>query len=179
MLFVKEISRVPVDNLLTLEELQEHIRQDDTFEENKLMLCYFSAVDFAEKYTNRYFTETTIATSIETYQNKIPCPYDITSIVSAEAKDNLGNIVEINIDYNYVSNVFVIDNKYSSYTDFEIIFTTGYADGQCPKAILGGILMVFATLYEVREDVSYGVTANQVPFRSTMMLDAYKNYITV
>ncbi len=173
MLLIKKMDRDPVFDLISLDILKEHIRQDDDYENEIIQAYYLAAIDYAEKYTNRYFTETNIIGYQRDYSSKILVPFDINEVVSVKARNN-DTVVDIEFTFNVVSNEIEIKSDYKMYSDFEVCFSTGYKENELPKAIHQGILMLFATIYEVREDVSYGVTANKVPFKSTMMLDMYK-----
>ncbi len=55
-------------------------------------------------------------------------------------------------------------------------YKCGYAEGEVPIGIKQGIMMLVGTLYNVREDVSYGIQAFNVPMTSKLLFDKYKIY---
>lgn len=174
MLNTKIINKDAVNNLVSLNALKAHIKQDDDYEDEDIERKFLSAVDLCEKYTNRFFTPTEIIGYQEKYTKSISLLYCPTEIVSVKAINTDGVEETLDCTFNFVEETIKIDTKYKDYTDFYIDYIAGYKAGELPEALRHGIIMTFATLYEVREDVSYGVQANAVPVNSKTLLDSYR-----
>lgn len=175
MLRTKLMERDNPQDLISISLLQEYIRQDDLYDEQLMMIICQAAIDQAEKYTNRYFTEALMLGTFKEYKEQVILDYDSNEVVSVQAKNpSTGEYEDIDYSYNIVTDVVEISKQYKYYTDFNINYKCGYKSGQLPSAIMHGILMLFGTMYEVREEVSYGVNAYSVPFKATMFLDSYR-----
>ena len=171
----KVIERDKTSNLISLELLQQHIRQTDAYDQEIMQVYVEAAIDYCERYTNRFFTEALLLSNSEEFKERFLLSYDVNEVVSVEAKNNeTEQYEEIEYRFNLITCEVILSKKYKAYTDFNIKFKSGYIQGELPKALIQGVLMLFGTLYEVREDVSYGVSAVNVPFRSEMLLDSYR-----
>ena len=172
----KIINRDDPSSLIKFNILQDHIRQDDLYDEELMNLMYLAAIDRCEKYTNRVFTKATVIAVVPEFRENIILPYSPTKVLSVKAKsfDN-DTAVDIPFVFNTISEEVSFNNfSTKKYYDIEVQYECGYEQGELPWVIKQAILMTFGTIYNVREDVSFGVSVNALPFHSKLLLDPYK-----
>lgn len=154
------------DEIVSLDLVKDHARVDDGYDEELLDAYIASAIDIAETKTNRLLNRCSVVGYLPKYVELVQLPYGEADEVESVTGINpsTGGREPITYALNDVTEVVSLDVEYRRFTDIEITFSAGYkAASDIPKSIIQGILVCVATLYNVREDVSYGVQAFITP----------------
>lgn len=168
-----KITNVKDFNDVSLEMVMNHTRVDDGYDAELLQSYLSASIDLAGKYTNRALTERTVQAYLPVAQSVIRLPYgSVSAINNVTGVNRDGDEVSIEFTFNDISESISLSD--TDYTDVKIEYECGYPEGEVPKGIVQGILMLTGTLYNTREDISFGVTAYKVPFTSKALLDAYR-----
>ncbi|EJG0782043.1 hypothetical protein C2F72_RS01345 [Vibrio parahaemolyticus] len=166
------------DQILPMEEIQDHLRLYDPHEEGLLGVYRLAAIDAAEQMTNRAIGIQTIQATFEEYRARTYLPYGaIRSVSNVTAIDRDNNIIQLSeSDYrlNPVSSEISISNKHSGLRDFIVTYEVGYLVEEVPAALKVGMLKLIATWFENREDVSNGVSVAEIPFNHQYCFALYR-----
>lgn len=178
-----------VDNsteIVTLDEVTEHQRITDLWDEMVVTGCLEAAIDAVQYWMNRKLYPTKILGQVNTYCSEIRLSYP--HIISVEdtitAEDENMDLVELKegthwkYDDVYESIRFLpnIPSIVRTYTNFRINYTCGYDPdtNPVPKAVKHAILMTSATLYENREDTIIGTQINEVPLDAQRLIRTHR-----
>ena len=165
------------EQLLPMEEINDHLRMYDPHEESLLEVYRLAAIDAAEQLTNRAIGIQTIQATFEEFRTRTYLPYGtITSIstVTAMDGDNIVQLPETEYRFNPVSSELIINGKHSRLKDFIVTYEVGYEVEQVPAAIKIGMLKLIATWFENREDISNGVSVAEIPFNHQYCFALYR-----
>lgn len=161
--------------VLDIEIVKQHTRVDDDLDTDLLKAYISAAISVAEKHTNRMLVPTIVDGHWPTYLAKVYLPFGHTQEpTSLTATDKYGVSEDVAFTYNSVDESVNVSVDYVNHIDFTIQFDCGYRSGEVPKGLQQGLLLLVGTLYNVREDVSYGVNAYAVPLASKMLFNKFK-----
>ncbi|EDM66147.1 hypothetical protein PE36_00080 [Moritella sp. PE36] len=158
-------------------EMRDHLRVDDDYDNDLINAYYLAAIDTAEKETNRLLTPSVVDAYVATYREKIYLPYGEVSAIVEVSATNTSDEVEIITGYKFNEideSISLNESLYRNHTDFVIRYECGYAIGSLPSAIKQGVFMATASMYNVREDVTYGVQAFKVPITSRRLFNLHR-----
>ncbi|EHM6953366.1 hypothetical protein KGV31_002165 [Vibrio parahaemolyticus] len=166
------------EQLLPMEEINDHLRVYDPHEESLLEVYRLAAIDAAEQLTNRAIGIQTIQATFDTYRAKTYLPYGtIRSIALVTAFNEANEIVQLeesDYRFNPVSSELIIDSKHSKLKEFIVTYEVGYEVDQVPAALKVGMLKLIATWFEAREDLSFGVNVAEIPFNHQYCFSLYR-----
>ena len=163
-------------SIITITDISEFTRQDDEDEFEQFQEFMDAAIDYAERYLNRYLSETEVDATWQGYQSKIILPFKPNEIISLNAYNlDTEEYEEIDFKFNSVSGVLRINvEDYHRYYDFTCSYKCGWTVDEIPNAVKHGIRKLIATMYESREDEIYGVSINQSDFNHKRWFDLYR-----
>ena len=172
---------------LTTAEAKTHLRidfsNDDTYIDNLVRVAEATC----EKYTNRYFLDTTVIQHCDTWEEtKILYSSPVSAVSSIKYYDNDGVLTTWTTDDYDVSlvdpcRIALADTKaYPSVQDriaaIQVEYVVGYgsAASSVPLQIKQAMLVMVAQMYENRQSVIVGRTAAKIPMTAEYLLDQYK-----
>ncbi len=190
------VTQSPPDDLpVTLAQLRQQVRiiVDETQspatsdQDTELELYGEIATRHVEDATHQIYYERTVTASRDNFARTLYLPmYPVQSVTSVEYRDTDGNTqtvdasnyrtdlskfparIVFNSDYAFPST----DEKINAVT---VTVTAGYGtSADIPFAIKGAILLHAATLFEHRESVIVGTTAQEVPHTLERLLWPYR-----
>jgi hypothetical protein len=160
------------DDFIPLAEIQEMIRQYDPHEDELLSTLRGAAIDFAERYMNRAIGIKSVLGSIDICQGRHQLPFgDVREIKSVNLFN--GEVLD-GFKLHPVTNELMIPSAHIGKRDAIVSFDVGYDLDQVPHTIKIGCLKLISTWYESREDVSFGVSVQKVPFNHLACFDLYR-----
>ncbi|MGL4843821.1 MAG: head-tail connector protein [Aeromonas veronii] len=168
----KIISREDIsEDFIPLTELQDHLRMYDPHEDELITTYRSAAIDFAERYMNRAIGIKSVLGSIDVLKNRHQLPFgDVVKLNSVKLLD--GTVIDATL--HPVTNELLIEAGGQGKRDAIVSFDVGYQVEDIPKAIKIGCMKLISTWYEAREDVSFGVSVQQVPFNHRACFDLYR-----
>lgn len=169
-------------SLLTLDQIAQHLRVYDDYDNEYLMQLYNAAVDAAELYMNRVILKSKVIMETDNLLAKLPQGVasgvdSITYVNDSELRVGLTdftfNVITNRVDITKATALYLSTDNASKY---QITFDTGWMQEEVPPVILQAILMLIGSMYEMREDsvIGQGVTVNKVPNTHKQLLSKYK-----
>lgn len=161
---------------ISIDEVMSHCRVEDDEEKPLLQIYLDAAIDVAEQKTNRLLAPSTVVSISQEYRDVFYIPYgQLIDITKVECIDPYGDTVTVtDFDADFINGAVRVPAIYSNHRSFTFSYSCGFADGELPKAIKQGILMTVMTLYNTREDISYGLNAVKVPRSSEYLFNLYR-----
>lgn len=157
--------------LVSLSQLKDHCRIEHNDDDALLDIYLIAAHYAAGEHTRRRMFATKAAAFQHSFLSKMFLPGgSVRNVTSVKATDENNNQVDVNYTFHPIARYISFDSSYSNYKDFEISYECGYLQNNAPKDICVAIMMIAATMYEIREDISYGVNAFEIPFTSMSLL---------
>lgn len=164
-----------VEELLPMEEVMSFLRVYDYQEESLLSILREAAVDFTENYTNRLFGSGLVVGTFKYFKQEVMLPFNPSAIVEIKAYNQANEEVVIsNYRFNKISGTLTFLDDYSQMNDFEVYYNTDYSESNTPHALKVGMLKLIATWYENREDISNGVSVQEIPMNHRRVFDLYR-----
>lgn len=169
--------------IVSLEEAMEHSRITDSYDELVVQMCLDGSHDIIEQYLNRRLRPTTIIGVVVEYRSVITLPYppivSVSSITCEDADETEITLVDgTHYKYDEVCQSIRFLGKWTDrqcHSHFRITFTCGYDTIESvPRAVKHAIRMMFATLYENREDIVNGVSTAQIPAPAKRICRSYR-----
>lgn len=172
-------------NVVEVAEASKHLRLWDNSEDDYVQGLIDAAVEVAEKYMNRLITESTVIVERSTLTLALP----LGKAKSVSSVTYINDITEERVDlpasaysFNHITNKIEIKRSVQQALDsvgarnFQITYVTGWAIEEVPQAVKQGILMLVASMYEMREDaaVGQGITVTEVPVTHRYLFNKYK-----
>lgn len=148
--------------LLTDDLIGQHCILIDS-EPELLGMYKYAALEEAERYCNRAICETTIQISSDYKSFRLP--YGMTDVLSVT--DGAGQALEYT--HNPVTNHITISS--SSFYPF---YVTAKSENLVADSLKTAIAMLIATKYQNRESVVVGVSASELPYNHTRIIDLYR-----
>lgn len=172
-MFTKIKSQEPF-TIVTLEEAKSQLNIiDNTEDDVHIQNLIYSASELAQKYTNRMLANGVVQCS---FYGKISVflPY-------GEATESDNDIVAqvtsdpVSFEFDEVSQVLsVTDDNVTSSDKVTVTYDAGYKEADVPHAAKMGVLMLIDSLYNNRSDTVVGMSVNDIPLKSTVILDSIK-----
>lgn len=160
------------EQLLPLETIQDHLRVYDGSDNDLLELYRSAAFDFASAYMNRVLGDALLITTFEDFKPVVFLPQGKASEIQSITALFNGESVPVSGWYlNPIAGMLVLDSKWSTHKHFMVEYKV---TGEVPAAVLLGILKLIAHFYEVREEVSFGVSVTQIPTNHKACFDLYR-----
>lgn len=162
--------------LIPMEEIMDYLRIYDYQEESLLAVYREAAINFAESYTNRFFGSGEIVATFKKFLSETHLPLsNLTAISSVSAYNENGELEELTgFRFNEVSESLVFTENYSSYSDFQVKYTVFNTEITLPPVLKIGMLKLIATWYENREDISNGVSVQEIPLNHKHCFDLFR-----
>lgn len=163
-------SQDDITSLVTLSEAKAQCRlmdsfvMDDTYIEGLISLCG----SLAQTYTHRLLSPGVIQLENDDYMSKFILPWGNVSSINSVFIDD----VETE-DYSFSSTTGTIKVT-SGYENIKVNYNAGYSE--LPVKVKQGILMLISTMYVNRVDFVTGVSVNNLPVQSTVLLDSVRDY---
>lgn len=166
------------EQLIPMSEINDHLRLYDVQEEALLEVYRDAAISFAETYMNRALGEQTIIATLDCYRKSCYLPLgdvkEINIITALDEHQEPIHIEPTDYRFNPISNEVTFKSYCNKYSEFMISYVVGTEAQEIPKAIKLGILKLIATWFESREDVSIGVSVQEMPFSHKACFDLYR-----
>lgn len=158
-------SELPVD----LFEAKQHLMIDHSLDDAYIASLIQAAVSIAENITNRKLTLHQVEMLFDRLSNTLHLPFGNVN--------NL-NITSTNGILRSPSYIVGIDKVVFQKEEFnvQLSFNCGYTPKTCPSDIKIALLLLVATLYESRLDVTFGVQQFKAHLSSTTILNKYRMY---
>jgi len=171
-----------IGNILTLDQISQHLRIYDEYDEQYLFQLHDAAVDAAESYMNRVILQSKVIIETNNLLAKLPqgVASDVDSITYVNDSEQRVSLTDYT--FNTITNRVEI-NKATALTlnsakasKYQITFNTGWYLDEIPSVITQAVLILIGSLYEMREDavVGQGVTVNKIPNTHKQLLSKYK-----
>jgi hypothetical protein len=167
-------------NIVTLEEVMEHSRIDDNYDELVVQGCLSAAHSLVESWLKRKLSPATVLGVQECFKTKVYLPYaPLTGVNSISALNDSYVSIDLvegtDFRVDLVRSLVIFSDECEQLSEFQINYTCGYADlASVPDAVKHAIKMTSATLYENREDDIIGVSTTQVSLTAQRILRAFK-----
>jgi uncharacterized phiE125 gp8 family phage protein len=184
----------PTELPLTLAEVKEHLRVQDSDEDGMIDLYISAATAYAESFMGRALIDQIWEVVLDTFPTddlaiKIPRPPLIAvSSVNYDDVDGFQQTLatsEYDVDTASQPGWIVPATSWPATIEainaVRIRFRAGYVDmsdspsvGEVPNDILNGILLIVGTLYAVRETVIVGQTPVSMPWSAEQLLRRHR-----
>tara|TARA_Y100001960_G_C14784209_1_gene890294 strand:+ start:30254 stop:30817 length:564 start_codon:yes stop_codon:yes gene_type:complete len=165
----------------------QHLRLWDDSESDYVQNLIGAAIGVAEKYMGRLIAESTVIAELSTLEAQLPLG-KATSVNEVTYVD-YATEERVTLDpsqyaFNPITNKLVLKREVIAALrrvhakDYQVTFVTGWKREEIPLSIKQGILLLVATMYEMREDaaVGQGVTVTTVPVTHKYLFNQYKIY---
>jgi uncharacterized phiE125 gp8 family phage protein len=179
--------------VISLEDAKKHLRvnlsESYTVEDADINAMIEAALDVAESETGLVLRPTVFAQYFDNFTetfNLLKAPVTtITSFQYLNESDEWDNVPADDYEkdiYSTPARIYMKDEPSDVDSDVEwnkykVTFTAGYATADdIPAAVISGIKMVIAHLYENRADVISGKTAMEIPQNSKYLFQKYRVY---
>jgi len=164
---------------VSIDDAMEHARITDDYDQVVVQMHLGAAHDIIEGYLNRQLSTTKMIGVEPEYRPVISLPYaPVTELQSVTCENDKGEEITLTKDVDYkfddvLFNVrFITDQSKNSY--FKFTFVCGYADGEVPRAVKHAVLMMFATLYESRENDVIGASTQTISYPAQRVCKKYR-----
>lgn len=147
--------------ILSKELIQDHLVLVDS-EDNLLSYYRDAAIESAERLMNRPIVPSKISLMANSMEFRLPYGgYNIYNFFDAVGK-------QIEFRFNPVSKkVQILTNERDVTFPVSVMANCdffGNGDGNIPNTIIHGLLMSMATMYQNRESIVLGISANEIPY---------------
>lgn len=171
------------EEVVTYEEAAAHLRIWDEEEKPYVESLIATAVFSAETYMKRFIGTTEVAFNVCVSSPVLPFP-DVVSLGSvsyADPSTGLDVTLDASTDYKldrYKKKIVITGAIPSHVQRLDVTATFGWGVDNIPPNVKHAVLMLVATLYEMREDatVGQGVTVTKVPITHKYLLNPYRFY---
>lgn len=170
IMFKKINSQAPLSGLLTLAEVKTQCRVTHAMEDIFLTSLITVAAELAQSYTKRLLTLGSVTISAKPQYSDILLPFGEVTTITALSLDGTAST---DYTFNPVTQKVTITAP-DTYVIAEITYNCGYT--VVPSAVKQAVLMMISTLYNNRQDIVTGVTVEQIPLTSRMLLDTVRYY---
>jgi len=166
---ITNILKINGDNPVDLKQAKDHLFINHDEDDQYIQDLIEASISHAEGLTNRKLSA-----------------YEITEVIpelSGNRHLKYGNNSDIQIRS---ANTLIDSSKYqvgidqlliqSTIKNVTLTYRCGYSSTDCPMDIKAAILLLVATLYESRADVSFGVQQYKSALSSSVILNKYKLY---
>lgn len=169
-MYKKINSQASLSTVVTLAEAKTQCRVTHTMEDSYITALITVAAELAQTYSNRLLTLGSVTTVIEYPASQIQLPFGEVTAITALSLDGTAST-----DYTFspVTQKVTITAP-DTYVSAEITYNCGYS--VLPSAVKQAVLMMISTLYNNRQDIVTGVTVEQIPLTSRMLLDTVRYY---
>lgn len=172
-MFTKIKSQTPFA-IVTLEEAKRQLNIIDSTEDDvHIQNLIYAASELAQKYTNRMLSSGVVECSF-CGKLSVFLPYgeatELDNAIVAQV-----NSEDVSFEFNEISQTLSITDDNVTGSDKVIVtYDAGYKDSDVPHTAKMGVLMLIDSLYNNRSDSVVGVSVNDIPLRSTVILDSIK-----
>ncbi|KJR15242.1 head-tail connector protein [Vibrio parahaemolyticus] len=161
--------------ILPTEEIMDYLRVYDFQEEPLISLYREAAIEFTEAYTNRILGSGEVYATFKNFKKEVYLPLTPTEVASVHAWNKSNERVKItSYRLNSISDSLVFTQDLSGLTDFEVHYLVSYGEQSTPNALKIGMLKLIATWYENREDISNGVSVQEIPMNHKHVFDLFR-----
>lgn len=186
-----KLKTAPTVEPVTLSEAKLHLKIDsDTTDDALITALITAAREMAENYTGRAFVNQTWEATFEQFtadENITLRPAPLSSITSITYVDGNGDTQTLSTSV-YGADLYKTPGEaYLKYgqswptareieNSITVTYVSGYGSSasSVPGAVKSAILLIIGHLYEHRENVTVGVTANDMPQGAYFLLDPYR-----
>ncbi|HCE1301206.1 TPA: phage gp6-like head-tail connector protein [Vibrio parahaemolyticus] len=170
------------EGVVTYGEAAAHLRVWDEEDRPYIESLIYAAVSSAESYMKRFIGETRVAFTLSSFSQRLPFP-DPMEVYDVLYLDNEGKLQTVPITDYFLDRlrnriVYTGSINQNEMQSIEVVATFGWGANKVPPSVKHAILMLVATLYEMREDatVGQGVTVTKVPVTHQYLLNPYRHY---
>lgn len=180
MLQVKELS-ADYTNLITQDDYQQFMRDDDTTQSNVIAIMVESAIRQAEAICNASFGTKTYAVYKDGVKGgeKLYLPFAPVRSITEVAKVNQNTGAETVITTGFAT--FGMDRKWMVFDAdgiYKITYATGYATpANVDKRVKEAILQILSENWERRDQILVGTIRTIVPQNAAIKLGPFRNNI--
>ncbi|QKS71908.1 phage head-tail connector protein [Paenalkalicoccus suaedae] len=173
------------DEPISLEMLKEHLRLDDTEEEEEIYLqgIIVASRDYAEGKLRRSIAKKTYRLTLDQRDNsliELPVPpvVELVSISTYDRDDSEVILDETDYFFDRESEpariIFKNELRTRKYNAIKMEFISGWLPEEVPGAIKSAIKLIAANMYENREPVALGPNAQKIPFTVDSLLSIHR-----
>ncbi|MDP5253370.1 MULTISPECIES: head-tail connector protein [unclassified Vibrio] len=172
------------EDVVTYEEAAAHLRIWDEEEKAYVESLIAAAIGSAEAYMKRFIGVTEVAFSIPVFNAVLPFPdlLSLNNIMYVDPDTGAEITLDGSTDYKldrYKKKVTFTQGVIPSRVQrLDVNASFGWGGANVPPNVKHAVLMLVATLYEMREDatVGQGVTVTKVPITHKYLLNPYRFY---
>ena len=176
----KSVSNQVLSDVVTLDEAKAQLNIESSFDidDDYINSLIGVSTELAQNYVNRLLSVADVTACYEGYQSSYQLwGGGVTSITSVSVTDSLGYTTVVPADeyrFNAVSQKLTIQPQWEGIYEYNVVYQAGMTE--IPKAVKQGVLYLISTMYNVREDVTIGMTVANMPITSTALLNSVKYY---
>lgn len=175
-----KFTRLDTEFCVSLDEAKSHLRIFETDEDVQVQFLINAACEYIELYTHRRLQRSiyNLSGSVKT-EDKVYLPYGVTTITEIKGTpyQEAERPLQVNIDYKMIGDDVVV--FLAPFEGLSIDVECGYPFDRVPKILTYAVLMMLGTLYECKQDISYGIQAYQMPFTTKNLMAPFINWIKV
>ncbi|EOG7618215.1 head-tail connector protein [Vibrio parahaemolyticus] len=170
--------------VVSYEEAKRHLRLWDDDQQLYVQSLIDAAVSSAEKYLNRLIIESTVLVTVDHIDNQLPLgKAKSVEEVTYYLPDGSQHVLEPSAYvFSKVRNKVILNTDARAHLrsigahSFEVTMVTGWSADEIPADVKHAVLMLVATLFEMREDatVGQGVMVINVPITHRYLLNKHK-----
>lgn len=168
--------------VVTYEEAAAHLRVWDEEDRPYIESLIYAAVSSVESYMKRFIGETRVVFTLSSLTQRLPFP-DPVEVYDVLYQDKEGNshtvpVTDYSLDRLRNRIIYTGSVNQNEMQNIEVEATFGWGTSNVPPSVKHAVLMLVATLYEMREDatVGQGVTVTKVPVTHQYLLNPYRHY---
>lgn len=171
-MYVKITNNKPL-NFITLNDAKRQLNiYDDNDHDAHLGDLIYTAMELAEKATNRKLTTCTVTLITQSCDKIIKVPYgEVSAITSLKNGDT-----DVTFEFNPVKQqINVTDDTVTDDTELTVIYDAGYSDpNNIPSSIKMGAKILISDLFENRNSTVVGMSVNDIPMTAKALFDVEK-----
>ncbi|MCR9466645.1 phage gp6-like head-tail connector protein [Vibrio alginolyticus] len=170
------------EGVVTYEQAAAHLRVWDEEDRPYIESLIDAAISSAESYMKRFIGETWVSFTLSSFSQTLPFPdpSEVYDVLYLDNENNLRAIPVTDFFLDRLRNRIIYTGSVSQneMQSIEVVATFGWGADKVPPSVKHAILMLVATLYEMREDatVGQGVTVTKVPVTHQYLLNPYRHY---
>lgn len=182
-MLVKYTSNPTLDDVISVADLKTFCRVDGTAEDTLISSMRDAAIQYVEAACNTRIGSVSAEGYIDQFTPTRFPTGPVTAVTSVEYLNQSNTLTTLPTSQYYFEidgsggriNFYNYPSLYSyALNRVKINFTVGYAEANVPEAILHAIRIYVAHLYENRQAVVVGKTANAVPYSVDSLLSKYR-----
>ena len=168
------------EQLLPLPLVKQHLRVDDTIEDDLIGMLRDAAIDLVQQYTMKRLVAGPAVWRSGGFSDRMALgtgPVQSIESVVYRDRDGTDQVADVEL-YNFATNGDALSlrrgQRWPDGEEVIVSFVAGYASGACPPALKQAVLMLTAHFYSNREAVIVGMAEGEMSFGVRQLCDRYR-----